>query len=132
MKLDYDIIKAFLNGFQDSKKPTLNTLEVFTSLNYDHNVKTDFNLVWHYLKLLNDQNLIECIGDNNGDLGISFTGSGEPIISVKHFRLTMLGHQALEAMNNNKVWEKIKSGVDKIGIAGLKQIPGLAIKILTE
>ena len=132
MKLDYDIIKVYLKGFRDTEKRTLNTLEVFTTLNYDYNDMTDFNLVWHYLKLLNDQSLIECIGDNNGDLGISFTGSGEPIISVKHFRLTMSGHQALEAMDNNKVWEKIKSGVEKIGIAGLKQIPGLAIKLLTE
>ncbi|AUP81181.1 hypothetical protein [Flavivirga eckloniae] len=52
MKLDYHIIKTFLNGFQDSEKPTLNTLEVFTTLNYNHNDKSNFNLVWHYLKLM--------------------------------------------------------------------------------
>lgn len=132
MELDYDKIKTFLSVLRGSAQPTLNTLEIFQLLRYDHNEKNDFNLVWHYLKLLNDQNLIECLGDKNGDLGISFTGSGEPIISVKSFRLTMNGHQTLEAMSNNKIWTKVKVVLETMGIAGLKKIPGLALKLLME
>ena len=79
----------------------INTLDFMSTLKLYMENQEDFNHFWHYLKLLNDANLIECIGDNNGDLGISFAASGEPIVSIKNFRLTLQGSQSLEAMKNN-------------------------------
>ncbi|WP_417874122.1 DUF2513 domain-containing protein [Xanthomarina gelatinilytica] len=132
MKVDYEKIKEILIVFEENNKPTINTLGLFSTLNYDTNNQEDFDIVWHYLKLLREQDLIECLNDSENNLGISFTGSGQPIISVKNFRLTIIGHQTLETMKTNKAWEKVKDGLKTIGIHSLKNIPTLAIKMISE
>lgn len=132
MKVDYDKIKEILIVFEESNKPTINTLGIFAALNYDEKNQEDFDLVWHYLKLLSEQNLIECLNDTDNNLGISFTGNGQPIISIKSFRLTIIGHQTLETMKTNKAWEKVKDGLKTLGIQSLKSIPTLAIKMISE
>lgn len=132
MKIDYEIIKNILLIFEGSQTPRLNTIEIFEKLNYNENKTEDFNIIYLYFNLLKDQELIECINDNKGNLGFEFTGRGEPIIQIKHFRLTVFGYQTLEAMNQNKVWEKIKGHLKILGVESLKQIPTLALKIITE
>jgi hypothetical protein len=132
MKIDFEKIKEILIVFEESNKPTINTLGIFTALNYDSNNQEDVGIVWHYLKLLSEQGLIECLNDSNNNLGISFTGNGQPIISVNNFRLTIIGHQALETMKTNKAWKKVKDVLKKIGIHNLKNIPTLAIKMISE
>jgi hypothetical protein len=130
MKVDYDEIKKYLTVLSESDRPMLNTLEFIESLGLNQNNDKDIKVFWHNLKLINDANYIECIGDIDGDLGISFTAIGTPIIRIKSFRLKLAGNQALEAMNLNSVWLKIKDNLKLLGIAGLKQIPSLAIKLI--
>lgn len=46
--------------------------------------------------------------------------------------LTFSGHQLIEAMRSDTLWNKIKSGMKAFGIEGLKQVPALAIQILSQ
>ncbi len=96
MKVDYDEIKKYLTVLSESDRPMLNTLEFIESLGLNQNNDKDIKVFWHNLKLINDANYIECIGDSDGDLGISFTAIGTPIIRIKSFRLKLAGNQALE------------------------------------
>jgi hypothetical protein len=131
MEIDYDTLQSFLSVIKESGQPTLNTMQIMANTGLDINNKDDGNRTWFYLKLLDDQDLIECVsGDEN--LGFSFTSGGEPMISIRSFRLTLSGHQILESMANETIWSKIKEPVKKAGIEGLKQIPGLAIKFFAE
>jgi len=130
MKLDYDKIKSFLTLLGDAHKPVLNTKEIFSELEYNVENDDHANEVFYYLNLLNDQGLIDCLKDKNNDLGFQFLGHGELLIITKNFRLTMQGHQTLEAMSENKVWKRIKEPLKNLGIGGLKQIPALALKLI--
>jgi hypothetical protein len=131
MEIDYDTLQSFLSAIQESGKPTLNTMQILEKVDLDSNNSDDGNKAWFYLKLLADQDLIECVGGDE-NLGFAFTGGGEPMISIKSFRLTLSGHQILESMANETIWSNIKEPIKKAGIEGLKQMPGLAIKFLAE
>jgi hypothetical protein len=132
MKIDYDKIKEFLQIFEDSKEPTINTLKIFEKLKYSDKNDEDSKQVWFYLKLLNDQGLLECLNqdsDKKETLGFSYFGNGQIHMIILNFRLTMQGYQTLESMTNQNIWNKLKVPLTQIGIEGLKQIPSLAIKI---
>jgi hypothetical protein len=131
MNLDYDKIKSFLNAFIEDEKPFLNTLEIFTNLTYDIEKDSDRQEVWHYLKLLSEQNLIECFDDKE-NLGFYYLGNGTIRCGIKKFRITTTGYQTYESITSNIVWEKVKKQLKTLGIESLKQIPSLAIKIITE
>lgn len=131
MDIDYDTLQSYLNALRESGKPAVSTKNLMEAIGQDIRNNDDGNKTWFYLKLLADQDLIECIGGAQ-NLGFSFTSTGETMISNKSFRLTLLGHQILESMANETIWSKIKEPAKKAGIEGLKQIPGLAIKFLAE
>lgn len=131
MHLDYDKIKLFLDVFIEDEKPFLNTSEIFLKLNYNSDLDKDRKEIWHYLKILSEQDLIECIDDKE-KLGFSFLGNGAIIYSIKKFRITNTGYQIYESISANKIWNKIKNPLKTLGVESLKQIPSLAIKILTE
>lgn len=130
MKIDYEKIKSYLNTFLECERPMINTLDLMLKLDLDKDNQDEFNQFWYYLNLLNDTNYIDCIGDKENNLGISFSANGEPIVSVINFRLTLSGNQALEVMRTNKIWSKIKDNLKVLGVEGLKQIPSLAIRLI--
>jgi len=135
MKIDFEQIKRYLEVFESSELPVINTVDIFKNLGYNARNKKDCQQVIFYLQLLKDQELIECVSDNDNDkenLGFSYTGNQEIIINILYFRLTILGHQSLESMNNSTIWDKIKNPINKLGIEGLKQIPSLAIKLFID
>lgn len=131
MTLDYDKIKLFLKIFIEDEKPFLNTSEIFSKLNYNLNLDKETKEVWHYLKLLSEQKLIECI-DVNDNLGFSFLGNGEIMLSIKKFRITTTGYQTYETISSNVIWSKLKSQLKILGVESLREIPSLAIKLITE
>jgi len=131
MTLDYDKIKTFLGAFIEDEKPFLNTSEVFTKLNYNIGNDSEMKEVWHYLKLLSEQKLIECIDDKE-NLGFSFLGNGQITCGIKKFRITNTGYQTYETITTSIIWNKIKTPLKTLGVESLKQIPSLAIKIITE
>lgn len=133
MKIDYEKIKLFLEAIETSELPVISTIDIFTSLDYNIENNEDSKNVIFYLQILKDQGLIDCVSDNELDrvnLGFSFFSNGGILIKPLNFRLTIHGHQTLESMNNNGIWEKIKGPLGKLGIEGLKQIPSLAIKLI--
>jgi len=101
-------------------------------MNYDSNLDSDLHEASFYMNLLNDQAIVECIHPNVENMGFSLTGNGNLILRVTHFRITYLGHQTYEAMNHSKIWSKINSAILKLGDAGIKQIPALGIKMITD
>jgi hypothetical protein len=46
--------------------------------------------------------------------------------------LTMQGHQILDVMRNDTLWNKLKNGVQEAGIEALKKIPALALELLMK
>ena len=54
------------------------------------------------------------------------------VTSIDYFSLTYAGHQLLESMRTETIWNKVKSTANSLGIEGLKQIPALAISLLLE
>ena len=131
MGIDYETIKKYLKVFQENEKSLINTIELFSGLEYDTDNQKDRQEAYHYLYLLNDQKLIECTGDKKR-LGFTLWGSGAIGLRITYFRLTYLGHQTFEAMNSSKIWSKINGVILKLGASGLKQIPALAIKMIME
>ena len=130
MELDHNKIKEFLIVLTRSDNPIINTQELMDAMFVNQENQQSFNIFYNYLKILNEQEYIECINDSKNNLGITFTGRGEPIISIKNFRITTSGNEALRVMNSNKFKEKINKILKTIGIEGLKQIPALIVKNL--
>ena len=52
--------------------------------------------------------------------------------NVDYFSLTFEGHKLLDSMRNETMWNNIKSRAQTFGVEGLKQIPALAISLLTK
>lgn len=132
MRVEYDKIKKYLEIFVASEKPHVNTCELLDKLNYDSNSNSDLLELTFYMNLLNDQGIIECLHPHVENLGLTSTNTGKVILRVTNFRMTFLGHQTYEAMNQNKIWTSINSALLKLGDAGLKQIPALATKLILE
>lgn len=119
MKLDYQLIELILmkvekegDGF---KSVRINSKDCKSEEEF-------IALAYHY-KLLSENGLIDGKVDE-----LPYKGNSVPI-EIRFKDLTLLGHQALEAMKNNTIWGKIKSKVQELGVEGLKQIPALAIKL---
>ncbi len=135
MKIEYDQIKRYLEVLESSELPVINTINIFKGLELNENKLEDCNHAIFYLNLLKDQDLLECVSDNDLDkenLGFSYTGNSDVIINILNFRLTILGHQTLESLRNKQIWNKVKEPLSKLGIEGLKQIPALALNLLIQ
>ncbi len=137
MNLDYIVLKEYLNFFRNSNKPILTLGDLFNLKGFDnYNEISDHiqNEAYHYLHLMKDEGLIECISDNvDIQLNLGFTPTSnftEWLINVSTaYRLTSLGYKVVEAMSNNMIWNKIKTSIKTIGIEGVKQIPSLALAL---
>lgn len=51
--------------------------------------------------------------------------------NVDYFNLTLQGHQLLDSIQNQAIWNRIKAKAQELGVEGLKQIPALAISLIT-
>ena len=120
MKLDYDIIKSILIKVRD-ETDGFNPLSMVQS---DFDNDAAFMTAAHHYKILADNGFID------GSVREVSVGRIVPEeISVSS--LTLVGHQLLEGMENGGLWQKIKSSMSAVGIEALKQVPGLAVQILT-
>ena len=52
--------------------------------------------------------------------------------SIDYYNLTFEGHKLLDGMRSQTIWNKIKFKAQGLGVEGLKQIPALAISLLTS
>ena len=131
MKLDYDCLQALLED-------TENHCDGFNHIDIELNLERpdESKRAYHY-KLAIDQNLIhgtitEVGGGRSGSFGgLLVMGPGQTVaVGIAVSGLTMQGHQLLDAMRNDSIWRRIKDQAKMLGVEGLKQIPGLAIKLL--
>lgn len=54
------------------------------------------------------------------------------IVELYYFGLTLEGHALLDSMRNEGVWKRIASTAKTLGVEGLKQIPALAVALLSQ
>jgi hypothetical protein len=120
MKLDLDFIKEILESIErDCDGITPIKIEVDNESSADEKRKA-----YHYRLLIK----CEIVDGEIHDVG-SFDGQAE---WISYRGLTMMGHEALDGMRNDTLWNKIKDSVLQAGVQGLKQIPALALKLLVS
>ena len=123
MKLEWDLIREILEYVEengDGVEP--NTTRLKESDFIEKNEKYQKHLrLWYHYKILFDTDLVY------GEVTEMVRYHGTAPVSFSYTGLTFEGHQTLEAMRNDTVWNTIKGNVKKAGITGLKQIPALAL-----
>ena len=133
MQLDYscfcDILKCVetnSNGFNEE------------SHTFDLSNENEVKKAYHF-KILIDEGFLDAtyhtrgaphVGGAPGNLIVGIFGI--EYVDVKIRGLCFSGHQFLEVMENQTVWNKIKVTVQGMGVAGVKQIPAIAIQLLKD
>ena len=125
MNLDLDLIKEILKKIRN-ECDGFNTfcIEGKYETGTENEWKNHVTLAYHY-KILFDNYFAEG--------KVQELCCGETIPQYIYYKaLTLEGHKLLDSMLNDTLWNKIKSKLIKpLGIESLKQIPGLAIGVLT-
>jgi hypothetical protein len=133
MNIEIDKLKQYLKAFQASVEPTLTVAELTEAVNLDWKQNTDFKESYHYIKLLYDQNLIEGFKLNpaqESTLGFDYMHGGILVGNISlRLRLTHLGHQTLETLEQSKFLEITKKQIGNIGVESVKLIPSLFIEM---
>ncbi len=133
MKLDYECLKQLLQD-TESDCDGFNSIDLTFNLEKSDEAKS----AYHY-QVAVKQNLIqgviteECGGRSENCGTIVVLGLGQTVaVQVSVSGLTMQGHQLLDAMRNDNIWKRIKDQAKTLGVEGLKQVPGLAIRLLSS
>jgi hypothetical protein len=101
MKIDQEYLKGLLDAFQ-SAESSVTTIDELKLRGFSFEEET---FVFH-LSILADRNLVE--QESGSDLGFRRAPDGHTHWNVVHLRLTATGHDFVEALRNNKIWETIK------------------------
>jgi len=124
MKLDIELIKTILKAVQERgdrvniKSLGIDGLMEFVP-NYDDEKKEDTDKVLGHFHFLIDEGFIE------GTVGNIAT-------SHRIKDLTLWGHQLLESIENDNIWNKIKNITKEVTKEGIKQMPALALGLLLK
>lgn len=105
MEIDIDYLKMLLGKIQSSPKAYFHVTDLTDDL-------TDEKFIFH-IQLLADQNYIVCEHNGSNDIGFSRVGRGQPRWGLINLRMHAEGHKFAEALNNETVWRKLKSGLSK-------------------
>ncbi len=126
MKLDYDLIKEILEKIESGDGASIKTIWHKDFKDSDERKQEYLRLRYHY-KILFDNKLAD--GEVYELPHKNYDGGGDDMILINfsYKALTLKGHETLEAMQNDTVWNKIKGSVKQAGITGVKQIPALAL-----
>jgi|GEM_PF-3598588 len=133
MKIDIEIVKNYLTIFQEHDSPVISTLEIIKKLGLNNQLSSDIKLVYFYLKILYDQDLIDIEStrfEDRQNLGFTFGNGDIVFLSSRNFRLTNEGHKTLEIMLKSKIWNFTKTQLETIGVESLKQIPTIALAFI--
>lgn len=117
MKINQDYLKRLLEAFESAERPTLDlhTLE-------KAGLKDDEHVLVFHMQILNDSGFIQR-GDGKPGFGlVNITGYEDYGWSVTPLRLTASGHQFIEALRNEEVWEKIKSEFKDASVGTLWEV----------
>lgn len=116
MKIDHDYLKGLLEAFEASSSPTTD-INALKEAGFDHN---DERFIFHY-EILADQDIIAG-ASRDGGIGYERGVSGQVYWSVVPIRLTAKGHEFLEALRNQEVWEVIKAEFKDASISTLVDV----------
>jgi len=120
MKRDLDLIRRMLLHIEETSEPYSGRLAEFEMPDEDD------GLVWGHLRLLAESGLI----DHSGGSGAR--GAGKPPTYLAP-RLTMRGHDYLDAVRDKSVWAKVKARIgDKGSSVPLEVVMAIGIAILKE
>lgn len=131
MKLDLDYVKKLLNTINDCDDDRISLGYLFENLvtGPDENNMQEKKLR-HHLTILHEAGFIM---SSSPDLGFRTVLDGSFVCATNAtYWPTMDGYKLLESMNNDTLFNKIKSGFTYFGIETLKQIPALTIELLKE
>ena len=109
MKRDWDLLRWILNEAESCKAgyPLVLTIGLYGSPHYALNIgKRDYEEVCEHMLYLGDQGLAEV-----RSFGRTQSGSAGVVID----RLTMTGHDFLEAARDNTRWNKAKKIINEKG-----------------
>ena len=124
MKIDLQYIKDFLQKCEDSETATFNLLQILPDIgDYDRNQD---EILFFHLNLLLEIGLIE--NRFPAELYNKISG-GKYNLQSHDLRLTYQGHEFLDSLKNDTVWNEVK---DKGKKASLGTIILIAKTMLTE
>lgn len=104
MKIDQDYLKGLLGAFEASDTPDT---DVARLLEQGFDCKTD-TFIFH-MRLLEDRGLMTRV-DGDAGFGAIQSLDGKTHWAIIPLRLTALGHDFLDALRNQEVWETLKTG----------------------
>ncbi|MCP4176600.1 MAG: DUF2513 domain-containing protein [bacterium] len=116
MKINQDYLKGLLEAFESAESVKTDIKEL-KQKGYSYE---DDDFLFH-LQLLHDQNFVQ---KEDGSLGFGYSRGGDGYISwsVVPLRLTAYGHEFLEAIRNNMVWDTIKKEFKDASIGTLWKV----------
>ena len=123
MKLDYDLIQRILEKIEADAVPGSPLSSGALVSLAEASGPTAQSVIDYHLQVLHDDRLVAIV-----TMGPGRTYSVPGLIMID--RLSAEGHRVLDAMRSDTIWSKIKDAAKGLGKEGLKQIPGLAIKLL--
>jgi Hypothetical protein (DUF2513) len=102
MKIDQDYLKQILSTFENAEKAAI-ILSGFES-----QIDEDEEKFIFHMKILEDKKFIVS-RDGLENLGFVYGADNYLCFSDNYLRLTAQGHEFIEALNDAKVWESIKT-----------------------
>ena len=129
MNLDFELLKNILVHIEDvgdGEECHTVTRETLSDSRIQSATQCESftDLAYHFDILVNNQFV-------NGQVLRMQLGGHKVASYIDYFNLTLGGHQLLDSMRNETIWNKIKSRAHELGVEGLRQIPGLAISLFT-
>ncbi len=115
MEVNTEYLRGLLLAFEAAEGSTTDISEL-KDRGFDFNEK---EFLFH-MRLLNDQNFIECYC--NTELGYSRSVDGSGSWAVAPMRLTAAGHEFVAALANEEVWSKVKDGLKNESMSTLWNI----------
>lgn len=136
MKLDLDYIKKLLNIMNECEEDQVQLRYLFSQLKKVYPITDNLTEDLLEKKLRNHLYILFEAGyiqSSTMDLGFKTCLSGEVICnSSARYWFTMDGYKLLESINNDTLFNKLKSGISYLGIETLKQIPAITIELIKD
>ena len=125
MKIDHEYLKGLLEAFESSEEPIT---DIYKLEEKGFSFKEDI-FIFH-LQILSDKNLVQ--REKGIDLGFNRNSDGTVSWSVVSLRLTADGHDFIEAIRNNEVWDSIKSEFKDASLGTLIRVSKQLIESYTK
>ncbi len=113
MQIDQDYIKVVLNTFIESDRAFIWVGDITA-----HGFEMDDKFLFH-MQILEDQEFIECL-DKMSDLGYEITLGGEFRWHSRPLRLTAAGHEFVDAINREDIWQVLQNDFKDASLSTLK------------